>query len=257
MGLAQIKQENRIIFLKKFAAELVINSGEPELIEEKIRKQIEIEKLQQKFLRPIETKSPEGFQKSISSSFFQQPVYSKKTEEIEKPRTRLIKRDYFYKIPIRPIFQRTNPPQQIPVQNLRRSISATLTQPASPKPTPQLQPSMGVIEPESQERPEDLELGKLDPFLKDPSIQSIECPGPGRNLLVKRYSKINTTKVTLNQVEITNIINNFAQQARIPVMGGILKAAVGDLVISAVISEFVGSRFIINKIVPYNLIGIQ
>jgi len=247
MGLSQIKPEYRIIFLKKFAAELVINSGEPELIEEKIREQIKVEKLQQKFLRPIETKSPEGFQKSISSSFFQQPVYSKKTEE-------LIKRDYFHRMPI---FQRTSPPQQIPVQKLRRSISISAAKPASPKPSPQLQPSIGMVEPEAQPRPEDLEVGKLASFLKDPSIQLIECPGPGRNLLVKRYSKINTTKVTLNQVEITNIINNFAQQARIPVIGGILKAAVGDLVISAVISEFVGSRFIINKIVPYNLMGIQ
>ncbi|MDP3026870.1 MAG: hypothetical protein Q8N63_04120 [Nanoarchaeota archaeon] len=255
MGLSQIKPENRIIFLRKFAAELVINSGEPGLIEEKIREQIKVEKLQQKFLRPIETKSPEGFQRSISSSFFQQPVYSKKTEELgEKPEVKLIKRDYFHR---RPIFQRTNPPQQIPVQKLRRSISISLAKPAPPKPSPQLQPSMNIVEPEVQPRPEDLELGKLASFLKDPSIQLIECPGPGRNLLVKRYSKINTTKVTLNQAEITNIINNFAQQARIPVIGGILKAAVGDLVISAVISEFVGSRFIINKIVPYNLMGIQ
>ena len=255
MGLNQIKPENRIIFLKKFTAELVINSGEPQLIGEKIRKQIEVEKLQQKFLRPIETKSSGGFQRSISSSFFQQPIYSKKTEElIEKPEIKLIKKNYFRRMPI---FQRTNPPQQIPVQKLRRLISAPLTKLAQKKAPPQLQPSMSIVQPETQPRPENLELGKLAPFLKDQSIQLIECSGPGRNLLVKRYSKINTTKVTLNQVEITNIINNFAQQARIPVMGGILKAAVGDLVISAVISEFVGSRFIINKIVPYNLIGIQ
>lgn len=256
MGLAQIKPENRIIFLKKFAAELVINSGEPTIIEEKIRKQIEIEKLRQKFLKPIETKSAEfhqGFQKSISTSFFQQPVYSKKTEELEeKPERILIKRSYFHR---RPTFQRTNPPQQIPVQKLRRSISESLAKPAPQKTPLQLQPSM--VQPEAHERPEELDLGKIEQFLKDPSIQSIECPGPGRNLLLKRYNKINTTKVTLNQVEITNIINNFAQQARIPVVGGILKAAVGDLVISAVVSEFVGSRFILNKIVPYNLMGIQ
>ena len=253
MGLSQINPENRIIFLKKFAAELVINSGEPQLIEEKIRKQIAVEKLQQKFLRPIETQSPEGFQKSINDSFFQQPVYSKKTENMEeKPEIKLIKRDYFHRIPI---FQRTNPPQQISVQKLRRSISASLTNP-TPKIAPQLQSGINMVQPEAQPRPEDLEVGKLASFLKDPSIQSIECPGPGRNLLVKRYTKINTTKVTLNQVEITNLINTFAQQARIPIVGGILKAAVGDLVISAVISEFVGSRFIINKIVPYNLMGI-
>jgi len=249
MGLSQIKPEDRIIFLKKFAAEIVINCGEPTLIEEKIRKQIEVEKLRQKFLKPIRTDQQE-FQKSISTSFFQQPVYSKKTEEIEKPEIKLIKRRSIFQR--RPIFQRTRPPQQISVQKLRRSIS---NQPTISIAAQKLQPS--IIRPEAQPRPENLELGRLESFLKDPSIQSIECPGPGRNLLVKRYSKINTTKVTLNQVEITNVINNFAQQARIPIAGGILKAAVGDLVISAVISDFVGSRFIINKIVPYNLMGIQ
>ncbi|MDD5192884.1 MAG: hypothetical protein PHH54_05800 [Candidatus Nanoarchaeia archaeon] len=257
MGLAQIKPEDRIIFLKKFAAELVINCGEPTLIEEKIRKQIEIEKLRQKFLRPIETKSEDayqGFQKSISDSFFQQPVYSKKTEESEqRPEIKVMKKRFMF--PRRPLFQRTNPPQQIPVRRLRKSISTASANTPPPTPSQQLQPSM--VQPEAHERPEGLDLGKIQQFLKDPSIQSIECPGPGRNLLLKRYSKINTTKVTLNQVEITNIINTFAQQARIPIVGGILKAAVGDLVISAVISEFVGSRFILSKIVPYNLMGIQ
>lgn len=251
MGLNQIKPENRIIFLRKFSEELVINLGEPGLIEEKIRKQIEVEKLQQKFLRPTESRFLEGFQRSVSSSFFQEPIYSKKTEELAEKPVRLMKRDYFR---LRPVFQRTKPPQQIPVQKLRKSISVPLTKPALPKSSPQLQPSINIVEPEFQLRPENLELGKLALFLKDPSIQLIECPGPGKNLLVKRYNKINITKVTLNQEEITNIINNFAQQARIPVIGGILKAAVGDLVISAVVSEFVGSRFIINKITPYNLI---
>ena len=58
----------------------------------------------------------------------------------------------------------------------------------------------------------------------------------------------------MNQVEITDVLHAFAKQAKIPIVGGILKAAVGDLVISAVISEFVGSRFIINKITPYSII---
>ncbi len=46
----------------------------------------------------------------------------------------------------------------------------------------------------------------------------------------------------------------FSQNARIPITNGILKAAVGDLIISAVISDFAGSRFVINKINPFNQI---
>ena len=71
---------------------------------------------------------------------------------------------------------------------------------------------------------------------------------------IKKYNKISTTRITLDQTEITDLLHTFAKQAKIPIVGGILKAAVGDLVISAVISEFVGSRFIINKITPYSII---
>jgi hypothetical protein len=45
------------------------------------------------------------------------------------------------------------------------------------------------------------------------------------------------TKIILSQGEIMQIINNYSQQARIPLVGGILKAAVGNLLISAIISE--------------------
>ena len=90
--------------------------------------------------------------------------------------------------------------------------------------------------------------------MKDLSINQIECSGPGKNVLVRRYNQPNVTKIILSQEEITDIINNFSREARIPIVGGILKAAVGSLVISAVISDFVGSRFIINKITPFSMI---
>jgi len=67
----------------------------------------------------------------------------------------------------------------------------------------------------------------------------------------KRYNKLNQTPVGLTQNEIENIINEFSKQAKIPLVRGILKAAVGNLIISAVASEYVGSRFIINKMNPF------
>ena len=241
MGLKQINSADRIIFLKKFAAELVINTGKPGLIEKNIQKQIEIEKLRRKFLKPIVSEN-EGFQPSI----FQKPIYSNtiNTQEQTQEITSRIKKIRRRQIKFR---QR---PQQIPVHQLSRILYKLSTKPMQPT----IIQKQVEIRPEIQPRPEGLMLGKLESLLKDRSIQSIECPGPEKNVLIKRYNKINTTKITLNQIEITNIINNFAQQAKIPVIGGILKAAVGDMIISAVLSEFVGSRFILNKITPYNLI---
>jgi len=57
-----------------------------------------------------------------------------------------------------------------------------------------------------------------------------------------------------NDKTLNNIINYFSQKAKIPIVGGILKAAVKNTIISAIFSEFVGSRFLINKITPYSLI---
>jgi hypothetical protein len=98
-------------------------------------------------------------------------------------------------------------------------------------------------------------FGKLSPLLQDLSIQAIECRGVGKNILVKRYNKIRVTKIILTKQETDDIIYNFSRRARIPVVGGILKAAVGDLIISAVSSEYVGSRFIISKMTTYPSFG--
>jgi hypothetical protein len=81
----------------------------------------------------------------------------------------------------------------------------------------------------------------------------VECPEAGKNILVKVKNRINLTKLNLNEEEIKSVINYFSDSARIPVMGGILKASLGSITISAVISDS-GSRFIINKLNPYNLI---
>jgi hypothetical protein len=83
----------------------------------------------------------------------------------------------------------------------------------------------------------------------------IECSGPGKNILLKVKNKINMTRLVLNERGIEEVITNYANQAGVPVMGGVLKAAVDDLVISAVVSEYVGSRFIISRKSPYSLIG--
>ncbi len=97
-------------------------------------------------------------------------------------------------------------------------------------------------------------MEKISSLINDRTIQLIECPGPGKNLLIKRYNQVNLTKIILSQEDITQIINDFADKARIPIINGILKAGVGNLIISAIISNFVGSRFIINKVTPYTLI---
>ena len=98
-------------------------------------------------------------------------------------------------------------------------------------------------------------MGEINKILNDKNVQMIECPGPGRNVLVKVRNNVNVTKLNLDEAEIKNIIIYFSDYARIPIVGGILKTSVEDLMISAVVSDYAGSRFIINKRNPYDLIG--
>lgn len=98
-------------------------------------------------------------------------------------------------------------------------------------------------------------IEKIMPMLRDKTVITIECPGPNKNILVKKYNQVNMTRISLTENEIRSVIDHFAKEAKIPPIGGILKAAVGNNIISAIESEFVGSRFVINKITPYSLIG--
>ena len=90
-------------------------------------------------------------------------------------------------------------------------------------------------------------LDKLSRILRDPSIQGIECPGPGKNILVNKSNIIQTTPIIFTKEEIAEVLNHFSERTKIPLIQGVFKAALGNIIITAVISKFVGSRFILQK----------
>lgn len=89
---------------------------------------------------------------------------------------------------------------------------------------------------------------KLSMFMRDPSITGIECQGPGKPLIIGKMGRKELTKITLTEKEIRGIIERFAEEARIPVIKGLFKAIIGDLMMTAVVSEIAGSRFIITRV---------
>lgn len=110
------------------------------------------------------------------------------------------------------------------------------------------------IRPVPQPLPKGFSLPKIDYLIKDNSITSIECSGPNKPLLVKSFGRIYPVKEALSEEEIRKIVEMFSDYSRIPILEGIFKAAVGNMVVTSVLSDFVGSRFIINKYTPYSLI---
>ncbi len=112
-----------------------------------------------------------------------------------------------------------------------------------------LQPQFQLVQP-SANLPPGFNLAKLEILLHDPRVTIIECPGPGKLVLARASGRTSVTKISLTTEEIQSIINQFSKESRIPIIPGLFKAAVGNLILTAVISELVGSRFIITKVTP-------
>lgn len=93
----------------------------------------------------------------------------------------------------------------------------------------------------------DIELGKLNILVNDPQVKVIECHGPGENITVTGGMGMKKTGIILEKEEIDNIIKKFSEETKIPVQEGIFKVVAGRLIFLAIISDIVGSKFIIKK----------
>lgn len=105
------------------------------------------------------------------------------------------------------------------------------------------------VKPAQREPEKTTEIGipRLDQLLSDPLVQTIECPGPNKPILISKGGKIQSANLTLTNDEIKNAMSDISEKTRIPLMQGVFKAAFGNLIITSVMSEFVGTRFIIQK----------
>ena len=98
------------------------------------------------------------------------------------------------------------------------------------------------------------DYGKITNFLRERTISSIECPGPGKPIIIIKMGQRQITNVTLSPEEIRKILDEAAAEAHIPLLEGVFRAAVEGFTISAVISEIIGSKFIIKKSTPYAML---
>ncbi len=219
MSLKQLDDLKRILFLNYFVLQLIIESTK----DEKIKKLIEIEKIKKKLnLEKVENKKIDEIrpEKNITPRQIIKPIVKPTIKTIIKPK-------------VLPMIQ-----------------SKAIT------PQPVIIPQTREIEQRLVQESIVNGIEKIESLIRDQNIQSIECPGQGKNLLVMFRNKINITKITLTEEDIKKIVEYFSNNAKIPVIGGVLKAAVGLLVISAVVSEYSGSKFIINKKSPYEIINV-
>jgi len=96
---------------------------------------------------------------------------------------------------------------------------------------------------------ERIDLGKLNPLIKDPRVREIECAGPDANVSVTGTMGNKNTGINLSRDEISEIIDRFSAASKIPVHEGVFKVVFGNMIFMAIVSEIVGSRFTIKKMI--------
>jgi len=209
-GKNLISPEFKVFFLLKFTKELVKNSTPKEVLELKT------------FLK------------------------EKDKEDKAKIRQIIVRKEKIEKEPkLSGIFLREKPIFQIPRRKpvIKRLIPNVLRIPES-----RLPPRLQYIKPIASGV--EIDLGKLNPLLKDPAVKFIESNGSGKNIIVGGVMGRKKTNIILNKEEINGVIKKFSETAKIPIQEGIIKIAVGRFILSAIISEVTDSKFIIKKMMP-------
>ena len=112
-------------------------------------------------------------------------------------------------------------------------------------PEPKLPPHLQYLKPVPKDIKIDLE--KLDPLIQDPAVKVIESNGPDEHVIVRGTMGVKPTNTVLSKEEIDRIIKKFSEISKIPMHEGIYRVVVGRLMLSAIVSEVVGSKFMIKK----------
>lgn len=113
---------------------------------------------------------------------------------------------------------------------------------------PQQRPSLPIIR--KMGLPIIPELRKLNTILEDSAVLSIECPGSEKPIIVNRSGAVKTSDITLTKEEIDSILKLFSEKTKIPIISGVFKAIYGSFILTAITSEFVETKFILQKRMP-------
>ncbi len=227
-----VSDEIKLKALLKVVRNLVKNSRNAEIFK--------LEEFMKESKYPVSQPAP------ISKEEIKEKIKEKIAQEVkvryEKPKEEKIDKD---KLKIesfqpKPVFQRPKPvPVQRPVQFKTRRVLRV--------PSISLPSHLRTIKPVATEKVS-VDLGKLNPFVQDRNVLSIETEGENELVYVTGSFGRKPTNVRLSRNEIDEVIDRFSKEAKIPKNEGLFKVAVGKLLLTATISESVSSRFIIEKI---------
>jgi len=158
--------------------------------------------------------------------------------------------------PVRQAHIQIPAPAQTPPTIASHQMAAVPQKPFEMNRPKDIPPVTGVA-PVSGEATLSHDYGKITPLLNDPSVSTIECQGKGKPLMIIRAGMRQVTRIVLSADEIKGILQKISDAIHIPLLEGVFRAAADNFAINAVISEMIGSRFVIKKQTPYSLLERQ
>src|SRR4030042_4167113 len=123
-----------------------------------------------------------------------------------------------------------------------------ITKPLLLIPEPKLPEHLEYLKPVATAGTE-INLFKLNPLVKDSAVKIIEV-NPDEKVTVTGTMGTKPTDKKLSKKDIDEIKNKISKISRIPVTEGVYRVVAGNMILSAVISEVIGSKFVIQKIMP-------
>ncbi len=90
-------------------------------------------------------------------------------------------------------------------------------------------------------------LDRLRVLLNDPAVLSINCPGPDQNIQIVRGGMTQTIQMSFTMNEINDFMRDLSEKTKIPLLPGLFKVMFQNLIITAAVSEFVGTKFTIER----------
>ncbi len=243
-------------FLQSFMQQLAI--AKEKIVEEKVRKKRELKaeekiarlgkKLRPSIMKPEKARirkelAPLTIEaekvkekpkiKKVSEVEAEAPIYKRKLPSLPKPPK--VTEEW----PLPPPRPPARPPEE-------EAEAAPMVPELTPAPAPPAAPSS----PKEEKPPAmvALDLGKLNPFIADPSVKLIQCDGANKKIKITKEGTIQETDSILSEDEIKAIIKKFGDRAGLALTEPIFRATVSNLSITAVISAFTGYKFFISKI---------
>lgn len=243
-------------FLLTLTRELIRNSVKDDII--KLQKIFEQEEVEEPIVEQEEIEEPLTNLEEIEEPIVnleegQEPLIKSEKKQIMQPSILSAEKTENIEPPV-PIMQIREPAKKI-LTPIPKQITRIESKPHLFIPELKLPPQLEYLKPIPNPGI-DIDLFKLTPLIKDPAVRLIEV-NPDERVMVTGTMGTKPTDIILNKEDIDRVINKFSEVSKIPTNEGIYRVIVGNLILSAIISGVIGSKFVIKKMVYPNSSGMQ